>query len=252
MRYDLKPERAIVPIVRYAPDRIIVELLGTGFFVGDDNTKHLVTAKHVIQNSPLRPDEKYAVVLTEDSGIALAAISKVLAAADFDVAVCAIEQAHLTKVVPLSVAAFDPPLNGDVFAFEYSSTRIEKTDTGRHVSFEPYTHKGNIVRSYSSTFPETTPTASLLTSFPALQGASGAPVLTAVKAPKQFAVAGMLVANAQRHLLPAQVVTIHDGPSYSETTSYFLPFGKAVSWAVLTQCLEGMRVPFKKAMQADE
>lgn len=249
MEVRLKPERAIVPIVRYTPDRIISQILGTGFFVGlgHPDAASLVTAKHVIADSPLASTEKYAIVLPDERGIAIIAISQIRVAADFDVAVCTIEQSLLKSAVRLALASADPALNDDVFSYEYSSTRIEKTATGYHVSLEPYAHKGNIVRSYFSTYPEKIKTPCLLTSYPALQGASGAPVIASMSRPsgKQFAVVGMLVANSERHLLPAQVVRIEDGSSYTETTSYFLPYGKAVSWSVIAQCLNGMNVPFE-------
>lgn len=86
----------------------------------------------------------------------------------------------------------------------------------------------------------------MLTSYPALQGVSGAPAIAKVLERKQFVVAGVLVASSGRHLLPAQVVTIEDGSSYRESTSYFLPYGKAVSWSVITHCLEGMNIPFEQ------
>jgi hypothetical protein len=251
MAAELKPDRAIVPIVRYAPERPISEVLGTGFFVGNMETIHLVTAKHVISSSPLAEGEKFALVFNDGKGTAIIAISQVRAARDFDVAVCSVSRSHLELAVPLAIARSDPALNDDVFSYEYSSTRIERTATGTHVSFDPYTHKGNVVRSYVSTFPETVKTPTILTSYPALQGASGAPVIAPGPKRQSFAVVGMLVANSERHLLPAQVVKIEDGPSYSETTSYFLPYGKALSWSVLTQCLEGMGVPFAYASDAD-
>jgi len=247
MAAELKPDRAIVPIVRYAPEKPISELLGTGFFVGDADALHLVTAKHVFHGSPLNDGEKYALVFNDGTGIGIIAISQIRVALDFDVAVCTVERSLLPLAVPLAIATVDPPLNQDVFSYEYSSTRIEKTATGVHVSFEPHAHKGNIVRSYVSKFPEAHPTPSFLTSYPALQGASGAPVISASPSRKRFAVAGMLVANAERHLLPAQVVKIEEGPAYKETTSYFLPYGKAVSWSVLADCLQGMAVPFTRA-----
>lgn len=246
MAVQLKPERAIVPIVRYAPDRIISQVLGTGFFVGKADTLRLVTAKHVITDAPLADGEKYALVLNDGKGIAVIAISQIRVAQDFDVAVCNIEQSLLKNAVPLALATSDPALNDDVFSYEYSSTRIEKTAAGFHVSFEPYAHKGNVVRSYASTFPEKIKTPCILTSYPALQGASGAPVVATIQTRKQFAVVGMLVENAERHLIPAQVVAIEDGPSYKESTSYFLPYGKAVSWSVVSQCLDGMNVPFER------
>jgi len=246
MAAELKPDRAVVPIVRYAPSKPISELLGTGFFVGNGDVLHLVTAKHVFEGSPLNEDEKYAFVFNDGKGIAIIAISEIRVAADFDVAVCNFEKSLTPLAVSLPIARADPPLNHDVFSYEYSSTRIEKTNTGFHVSFEPHAHKGNIVRSYVSKFPEKTATASLLTSYPALQGASGAPVIYGSQSKKQFAVSGMLVANSERHLLPAQVVRIDDGPEHKETTSYFLPYGKAVSWSVLAECLSGMAVPFQQ------
>lgn len=56
----------------------------------------------------------------------------------------------------------------------------------------------------------------------------------------------MLVANSEHHLLPAQIVRIDDGQEYKETTSYFLPYGKALSWLVLTELLSGMAVPLQQ------
>lgn len=252
MATELKPDRAIVPIVRYAPNKPISELLGTGFFVGDEATIHLITAKHVFSGSPLNDSEEYALVFNDGKGIGIISLSHIRVALDFDVAVCSVARSLLPLAVPLAIATMDPPLNQDVFSYEYSSTSIEKTATGFHVSFEPHAHKGNIVRSYVSKFPERIATASLLTSYPALQGASGAPVISASQNKKQFSVAGMLVANAERHLLPAQVVKIEDGAEYRETTSYFLPYGKAISWSVLAECLRGMAVPFAKAVDNEE
>ena len=131
---------------------------------------------------------------------------------------------------------------------EYSATRIEKKpEGGIHVSFEPYAHKGNIVRSYQSTFPEAVPTASFLTSFPALQGASGAPVLVKTHPRRTLAAVGIMVANAERHLMPAQVLTVHEANEDREEVRYYLPYGKALSRAVLGPELEVMGIPFEYA-----
>jgi len=166
---------------------------------------------------------------------------------------CVVDHQYLPEAVPLAIGRNDPALNADVFSYEYSSTRIERTPTGgTHVSFEPYSHKGNIVRSYESTFPEKVKTAAILTSFPALRGASGAPILAATLSKKSFAVVGMTVANVDRHLLPAQLVEIHDGESYKESTTYFLPFGKALARSVVAHCLEGMQIPFSYAEDIED
>lgn len=244
MVIQLKPERAIVPIVRAAREQPVKEILGTGFFVGLLDEIHVVTAKHVFEDNRLAHGEKYAIVLAGETGISIIAISTVRVSPEYDLAVCTVPRHLLRQAVILPVSETDVPLNEDVFSYEYSSSRIERTASGVQVSMEPYAHKGNVVRMYVSSFPEKLPTPSLLTSFPALQGASGAPVLAAGSGRKSFAVVGMLVANFERHLLPAQVVKIEEGSSYSETTSYFLPYGKALGRAAILQTLDGMRVPY--------
>jgi hypothetical protein len=84
-------------------------------------------------------------------------------------------------------------------------------------------------------------TASFNTSFPALQGASVAPVIAATKN-KYFYIAGIMVANQETHLMPAQVVEIVDGNNYIEETKYFLPMGKAINSIIVTQVVEGLGV----------
>lgn len=132
------------------------------------------------------------------------------------------------RYAPLKLSRSDPALNDDVFTYEYSNTRFEaKTGGGLHISFEPLSHKGNVIRFYDSAFPESNPTPSLQVSYPALQGASGAPVIATTPS-KQFEVCGILVANIERELLPAQILRI-EGPDESiEETKYFLPHGKAL------------------------
>jgi hypothetical protein len=76
------------------------------------------------------------------------------------------------------------------------------------------------------------------TSFPALQGASGAPILRA----RDFAVVGMLVANHERHLLPAQVVRIETNNEALEETRYLLPVGKAIEAHFVLEVLDQMGI----------
>jgi hypothetical protein len=251
MAADLNPERAIVPIVRASHERPVIEILGTGFFVGTGEVLHVITAKHVITSFAPAEGEHLAVVFRGTTGIACVSIAQVVASTGFDIAAGAIDKSHIPEAVPIAIGDIDPPLSANVFSFEYSSTRIERTEKGGTlVSFEPYAHKGNIVRRYVSTFPETTPTPSILTSFPALRGASGAPILAANATKSEFGVVGMTVANLERHLLPAQVVEVHDGDTFSETTSYFLPYGKALGREVVAMCLEQMNVPFEYCKHA--
>lgn len=246
----LEPLRAIVPIMRSAKDRSKVELLGTGFFVSAQEGHHIVTAKHVIEDNPLGPDELYSVFFPGVPGdatqVAQLQISRVVASRSYDVAACWIAPTeHLANAVALPLASEEPALNDDVLCFEYSGTHIQrKAQGGIHVSLDPHAHKGNIVRSYRSDFPESVPTPSYLTSFPALQGASGAPMLVRNKRKDRFAVVGLMVANAARHLMPAQILRIDHGESEQEEVRYYLPFGKALAREVLRSELDAMGVPF--------
>ena len=244
MAVQLVPGLSIVPIIKRTPDLLVKAQLGTGFFVGNQASLHLITAKHVFTGNPIEGPESYSIVFNNGGTTMVSPIQTVIAAAGFDLAVCTLAREHVPGAVPLDIADANPPLSNDILTYEYSSTRIEKTATGTHVAFEPYTHKGNVVRIYDSTFPEALPTPSFLTSFPALQGASGAPLIDMDREKKRLAVVGMLVANFERHLIPAQVVTIEDGPSYKETTSYYMPFGKALSWSVIRKCLTELGIPF--------
>jgi hypothetical protein len=237
---QLRPEYSIVPIIRCSEQLPIKEVLGTGFFVGQKNKPFIVTAKHVFEDNPLRKEEKYGYVFKGEKSIQVYSIPKIFGAEGNDVSV--FEAAVFPEAVPLAFSKKQPALNDDVLCYEYSGTRIEKTqNSGTKVIFEPLAHKGNIMRYFDSEYPEKHKTSSFIVSFPALQGASGAPVLAGMDK-KSFYVAGMIVANQERHLLPAQVVKIQDGEKYMEETSYFLPLGKALNSSVIVPILQGLSV----------
>lgn len=236
----LQPGLSIVPIVRVTPDMPVSEVLGTGFFVGKGKKSFIITAKHVFQTQAKNEKDKYAYVIARGTQIEIWPIKTITAAEGYDIAVCEIE--HMPEAVPLSFSMQLPALNDDVFCYEYSSTRFERKPLGGwHVSFEPLAHKGNIMRYYESTYPESHLTPSFLTSFPALQGASGAPVIASTK-DKQLFVAGMIVANKETHLLPAQIVEVQDGSEFTEKISYFLPLGKAINASLLVSFLQGLNI----------
>jgi hypothetical protein len=240
----VRPEKSIVPIVRAGEGVPIKELLGTGFFVGSPSELHVVTARHVFDDNPLQDGELYGVAFPEEDRIRFVQIPGYHSSNQFDVAVFSGE--HFPEAVPLQFASteYRMSLNIDVLTFEYSLTRIER-DAPNHtlISFEPIAHKGNIMRLFDSDFPERVPTPSFLTSFPALRGASGAPVMVADK----MTVVGMLVANQERHLMPAQVVRCEDANTNREEVSYFLPTGKAIQGSVILEVLEKFNIPVQVA-----
>ena len=55
---------------------------------------------------------------------------------------------------------------------------------------------------------------------------------------KHIYVAGMIVANKESRLLPAQIVKIQDGNQFTEEISYFLPMGKAINASLLVTLLK--------------
>jgi len=236
----LEPLRSIVPILKGHKGQALTDLLGTGFFLGTPSALHLVTAKHVFQGNPVEKWEHYAFAFRTERGIEIRELKKVLVSVDFDVAACPISE--LGQAISLQFSREEPALNDDIFTFEYSSTRFERKPTGgTHVAFEPMSHKGNVVRYYDSTFPESVLTPSFLTSFAALQGASGAPVMFSTSE-KNICVTGILVANQEQHLLPAQVVRIEEESGSVEETKYFLPLGKALHAKVIVPFLKEVGV----------
>lgn len=237
---EFEPTRSIIPLVKASKHQPIQEILGTGSFIGKDKEVYILTAKHIFEGVELNKDDKFAFVLNDGKGIGIWAIRQIVCDPDYDIAVCYID--YVDGMVPLQFSEEIPSLTKDIFCFEYSRTSVEaKPEGGKHVSFEPLSHKGNIMRSFNSTFPEKKVTPAFNTSFPALQGASGAPVLAGTKN-KNFYIAGILVANQETHLLPAQLVQIVDGEDYIEETSYFLPMGKAISSTLLTKLIQGLGI----------
>jgi hypothetical protein len=222
--------RAIVPIVRRDADGHIIELLGTGFYVGQRPA--VVTARHVFADNPLLEGQKYSMVfISPDGTIKLGDINDFLPSQEFDIAVFA--AGSVPGAIRLPLTRTEVATNQDVLTYEFSSTRIERQGQQRVVEFLPFTHKGNVMRHYISSFPESRPTPVFDTSFPALQGASGAPVIRA----HDFVVIGMLVANHERHLMPAQIVRIVSDEKEMEETKYFLPTGRALEGAVIVDYL---------------
>lgn len=235
-----EPNKSIVPIVVASKEDPVQEILGTGCFIGTGEKLYILTAKHIFESSSRDEESKFAFVLNIGSGTGIWAISKIVGVEDYDIAIC--EISYIEEAIPLQFSTQQPALNSDAICFEYSRTSIErKPGGGKHVSFDPLAHKGNIMRYFESEYPEKVKTPCFNTSFPALQGASGAPVIATSKN-KNFYIAGMIVANQETHLMPAQVVEIVDGNDYIEETKYFLPMGKGINSSLIIQAIKGLGV----------
>ena len=243
MLTSLDPKQAILPIFKMSRSISFRGLLGTGFVVGIDPPFFLVTAAHVLRDTALLDDEILAIALyRSEQNIEAGEIGNYKCSDKYDVAVVGL--AGLADIVSLPILSGNISTQDDVLTFEYSSTSTKPIPDGRvGAHFSPFTHKGNVLRHHTSDYPEKVPTHVLDTSFPALQGASGAPVMRAT----DLAVAGMLVANHERQLLPAQVVRIEHDDKSVEETKYFLPTGRAVSSEVLRAVLDDFQVKYELA-----
>ena len=239
MLLDLEPRAAILPIFKMLGNQVDFRgLLGTGFVVGSE-IPWLLTAAHVFRDNPRAKEEEYGALFYNDGNLKIGIIGEPLFSSSHDVA--AINLRGTQGLTPLPLLRKPISENLDVLTFEYSSTTVRRLDDGRlGAHFSPFTHKGNVLRHYESDFPEKVPTPVMDTSFPALQGASGAPVMRA----RDFGVTGMLVANHERHLLPAQVARIEHDEEVAEETRYFLPTGKALASSVIVTFLEEQNIAY--------
>jgi len=217
------PLRAIVPIIHLkVAAKKILECLGTGFFVQDGL---LMSAKHVLGVS-LGEDERRAVPIADEYGTVYL-IGDVSTSQEFDIAVGRLDKPR--QMEALSITRDYPPVNADILTVEYSGTTTSEAGT----FFIPYHRKGHVIAVYLSQYPEPHPTECLDLSFPALKGASGAPVVVEADG----TVCGMIVANVERHLLPAHLERVESADGAVEERRYFLPTGKAISWIHLRDFL---------------
>ena len=231
MGLPTEPLKAIFPIV--AMNQLgSYSFLGTGFFMKKDGT--FLTAKHVFADNPLHAGEYYGIVFMHE-GLAVHHVSNMRFSESLDIA---LGQVEIEKIVDniehLELAEKNAPLNQDILTIEFSGTRNVASEAGIEIQLIPSNRKGYVIRYYTSDYPEAIPTETLDLSFPALKGASGAPVIDE----KDGRVIGLIVANIERHLLPAQVERVDNGIEPKEEVRYFLPTGKAISWKHLREFVQ--------------
>lgn len=203
--------------------------LGTGFFTTREGD--FLTAGHVVDEATVADDERVWAVMLDESEIRSCAVKNLRRSRTYDVGGGRADSDGWA--VPLVIANANAAANSDVITIEFSDTRsVLRADGVTEMKFRPQYRKGTVTSYYSSDYPERAPTESMDLSFPALLGASGAPVVVE----DSGEVVGMIIANVERHLLPAQIERIETAQGEPvETTRYFLPTGKAVSWRHLAQ-----------------
>ena len=202
-------------LVAKRPDGKFV-FLGSGFFFVHAGRVLAATAAHCVP----------AVAATSLQLAGSAGTFEVLIASiDRSVDLCVL----LPKSWPTRVSIVVEPeheVRGNVplYTYEYSTSELK----GGSWHLNPATRIGNCVRVVQLTERFGAAGEDMLElSFPALRGASGAPVLD-LTAPTPRA-RGVLVANAERHLLPAHIETVlTEDNALLEERKYFLPQAVAV------------------------
>lgn len=241
-----QPERSIVAIVRVPPRGPPTEVLGTGFIVGREKL-YLITAKHIFDDVPLDGADRPAIIWKLPGGqprlIPLPLVRQHL---DLDIAIA--ELPHIAEALPLALVCQEIALDWQVLCYEFSHSSVTRAPDGtRLLQLQPYSHMGNVVRCFDDEDAHGQRFMAIETSFPALQGASGAPVLRS----PDLAVVGMLLANREKHLLPAQVVRVEEADGVVEEVRYFLPFGYGYAATMIGLVLVGAGIEFA-AVAAEE
>lgn len=231
---DINPMAFAVPIIKWDLEKQkVAALLGTGFFTGTPPV--VVTAKHVFRSIPWHHGEVPAAIRLgqPEFTLRLIGVNDIRYSGRYDVA--AFFWPDPLDVNPLPFARNRISPTQDVVMIEFGQSDVTPDST----SFRAVTHKGNVMVYYARTWPQNDGTPVFDTSFPAIQGASGAPVMAVAAG---FPVVGMAIGNIQRHLLPVQVVRVSSEDEHIDETHYYLPSGQALEGKIIVEFLESIGV----------
>jgi hypothetical protein len=211
---EIDPTNSIMPIVMHNEDGTCGSFLGTGAFI--EPKKVLVTCDHVLVDSKFG----YAVVSKQHDRLFSAEV--LFRNPDTDLALLRVTDFTPDYFLPLREDDV-LTLNEIVMCFEYGTT--EKA--GSHVTFAPANRIGNVTRFLDLTKHFKAAGDDMLElSFPALRGASGAPVMD-WRPP--FRVWGVVTKNWASELAPAQIETILDEKGQVQgDTKFYLPQALAI------------------------
>lgn len=224
VRKDLNPRDVVVPIFGVVSGRS-GPFLGTGSIVGDGSI--LLTANHVITAF----DGPLGIVTMADVRRPPYPITLIGQDTSHDLALLRIADYRPPRPLVLDFDDFSE--NTTLIAFEYGTTRQK----GNQILLNPATRIGHMTRRLGPADGLTALTNEAMElSFPALRGASGAPVMinevavNTLLGKENLGIVGVVIANAAYHLAPVQVEEVlnADNTSYGETR-FMLPQGLAVS-----------------------
>ena len=201
-----------------------ITFLGSAFFFTHAGRVFAATAAHCVPSI----EGEYQVVAQDTPYVAdVAVVDRALDLCVF------IPRSHPQTISMVLNQAREVPSNLPLYAYEFSATQV----VNGQFRMSPATRVGNCVRLIDQEQFGAGGRRMLELSFPALKGASGCPVVLLVGT--KMIACGVIVANAQRHLLPAQVETILDEKNdLLEERKYFLPQALAVNAEHLVDLIE--------------
>lgn len=217
--------KCIVPLIKSTGDLSLGrEFLGTAFMVSSDR---LITARHCLVDVTLADDEVIAAIFgVGDGNLQAHLVTDIVHDENFDVSHATVQGRGIDEPY-LDVEVGTLAFNSDVVTAEYSGTESNQDlGDGRFAMvFNPIYRKGHMTRFYPSTIGHRAETRCFDLSFPALKGASGAPVID----DRTAKVIGMVVQNVEQQRMPAHVETVYrENGTAEESVRYFLPFAQAI------------------------
>lgn len=211
----MNPSETIVPIFGIDERSNEKVFLGTGAFVGKPPL--VVTAEHVVRGW----DGPFGIVKLPVETRHPMRANLVTRNRDVDLALLEVPD-YLPEWTLELAQDNEIKTNKIVACLEYSTTRSRAGVI--HIS--PATRMGNVTRlvDQRERYGQAGEDA-LELSFPALRGASGAPVISSTNG----RLWGVVIANVSYHLLPSQIITVLDEKNQIlEETQFLLPQGLAV------------------------
>lgn len=211
-----------MPIVRF-DGKCVTGVLGTAFIMRIGEMRFVITAGHVLDTAVEHGWEWGVLYKLTTGELFSASGSGYLRSKKYDLA--AVPLFDFVDNLPAEVllpGTHEFSLAEDLCTFEYSQCSIKALPDDELPAFivDPYFHKGHAMKR----FLDESDVPYMELSFPALQGASGAPVIRLV----DNSVVGVVLGNRERHLSPAQVARVEIDEHKTETISYFLPMGTAL------------------------